>query len=100
VQPANRAEATTASYYQGGFAAHVPGCGGTATRLDRGSRQGNMETVMPIEYEVERDIVEYLGAHYSIEPDDITDESTLEDLGVGLIVVKIAEMARRPARTR
>lgn len=49
VQPANRAEATTASYYQGGFAAHVPGCGGAATRLDRGSGEGNMESVMPID---------------------------------------------------
>jgi acyl carrier protein len=37
---------------------------------------------MPIEYEVERDIVEYLGVHYGIEPDEITDESTLDDLGV------------------
>jgi hypothetical protein len=93
VQPANRAEATTASHYQGGWAAHVPGCGGTATRPDRGSGEGNMATVMRIEYGVERDIVEYLGAHYSIEPDDITDESTLEDLGVGLFVLKVAEMA-------
>ena len=49
MQPANRAEATTASHYQGGFAAHVPGCGGTATRPDRGSGEGNMETVMPID---------------------------------------------------
>jgi hypothetical protein len=47
VQPANRAVATTASYYQGEFAAHAPGCGGTATRLKRGSGKGNMETVMP-----------------------------------------------------
>ena len=135
MQPSNRAEATTASCYQGGFAAHVPGCGGTATRLDRGSGEENMETVMPIEYEVERDIVEYLRAHFSIEPDEITDESTLEDLGVDsigvlaiadivehkygvsldderiagvrtlsdfkdLIVLKIAEMASRPARPR
>ena len=82
MQPANRAEATTASYHQGGFAAHVPGCGGTATRLDRGSGEGSMETVMPIEYEVERDIVEYMGAHYGVEPDEITDESTLSDLGL------------------
>ncbi len=41
-----------------------------------------MRSVMPIEHEVERDIVEYLGAHYGIEPDEITDESTMEDLGV------------------
>ncbi|MDT5047903.1 MAG: hypothetical protein QOG75_3777 [Mycobacterium sp.] len=63
MQPANRAVATTASYYQGGFAARVPGRGGTATRLDRGSGEGNMETVMPI--------------------DDFTD----------LIVLKVAEVA-------
>ncbi|MFZ0228213.1 MAG: phosphopantetheine-binding protein [Mycobacterium sp.] len=48
---------------------------------------------MPIEYEVERDIVDYLGAHYSIEPDQITDESTLDDLGVdSLGVLAIAEI--------
>lgn len=48
---------------------------------------------MPIEYEVERDIVEYLGAHYSIEPDQITDESTLDDLGVdSLGVLAIADI--------
>jgi hypothetical protein len=63
VQPANRPEATNASFYQGGCAAHAPGCGGTATRLDRGSGEGNMETVMPI--------------------DDFKD----------LIVLKVAEMA-------
>ena len=37
---------------------------------------------MSIENEIQRDIVEYLGAHYGVEPDEITDESTLEDLGV------------------
>ena len=45
------------------------------------------------ENEVERDIVEYLGAHYSIEPDEITDESTLEDLGLdSLGVLAIADI--------
>ena len=45
------------------------------------------------ENDVERDIVEYLGAHYSIEPDEITDESTMEDLGVdSLGVLGIAEI--------
>ena len=49
--------------------------------------------MMPIEYEVERDVVEYLGAHYSIEPDQITDESTLEDLGLdSLAVLAIADI--------
>ena len=45
---------------------------------------------MQIEYEVGRVIVEYLGAHYSIEPDEITDESTLDDLGLdslGVLVI-------------
>ncbi len=37
---------------------------------------------MSIENDVERDIVEFLGAHYGLEPDEITDESTLEELGV------------------
>src|ERR1700733_5215754 len=32
VQPANRFEASPAIYDRGGFAARVPGCGGTATR--------------------------------------------------------------------
>jgi acyl carrier protein len=35
---------------------------------------------MPIEHEVEGDIALYLGAHYGLEPDEITDESTLEGL--------------------
>src|SRR6476619_681881 len=87
------------------------------------------------ENEVQRDIVDYLGSHDSIEPDEITDESTLEDLGLDslgvlaiadivenkygisldderiadvrtlsdfkdLIVLKIAEVAGRPARPR
>ena len=55
-----------------------------------------METVMPIEIEVERDIVEYLGAHYSIEPDEITDESTLDDLGLdSLGVLAIADIVEK-----
>ena len=37
---------------------------------------------MSIENDVERDIVEFLGAHYGLEPEEITDESTLEELGV------------------
>ncbi len=45
------------------------------------------------ENEVQRDIVDYLGAHYSIEPDEITDESTLEDLGLdSLAVLAIADI--------
>ena len=97
VQPANRAEATTASYHQGGFAAHAPGCGGSPTRLDRGSGEGRMKTVMPIEYEVERDIVEYMGAHYGVEPDEITDESTLSDLRLdSLGLLAIADIVGRP----
>ena len=50
----------------------------------------------PIEYEVERDIVEYLGAHYHIEPDEITDESTLDDLGLdSLGVLAIADIVEK-----
>ena len=53
----------------------------------------NIATLAPIEDELQRDIVEYLGAHYSIEPDEITDESTLEDLGVdSLGVLGIADI--------
>ena len=63
-----------------------------AIRMNR----GDIETVMPIEYEVERDIVEYLGAHYNIEPDDLTDESTLDDLGLdSLGVLAIADIVEK-----
>ena len=48
---------------------------------------------MSIADEIELDIVKYLGAHYGIEPDEITDESTLEDLGVdSLGVLGIADI--------
>jgi acyl carrier protein len=48
---------------------------------------------MSIENDVERDIVEFLGTHYGLEPDEINDESTLEDLGVdSLAVFFIAEI--------
>jgi acyl carrier protein len=48
---------------------------------------------MSIEHEIERDIVEYLGAHYGVEPDEISDESTLGDLGVdSLGVLGIADI--------
>ena len=52
-----------------------------------------MATIAQEDDEVQRDIVEYLGAHYSIEPDQITDESTLEDLGLdSLGVLAIADI--------
>ena len=48
---------------------------------------------MSIADEIKRDIVEYLGAHYGVEPDEIADESTLEGLGVdSLGVLGIAEI--------
>jgi acyl carrier protein len=48
---------------------------------------------MSIADEIERDIIEYLGAHYGVEPDEITDESTLEDLGLdSLGVLAIADI--------
>ena len=51
---------------------------------------------MSIEHEVERDIVEYLGAHYNIEPDEITDGSTLDDLGVDTLgVLAIADIIEK-----
>lgn len=37
---------------------------------------------MSLANDVERDIVQYLRAHHSVEPDEITDESTLADLGL------------------
>ena len=55
-----------------------------------------VETVMPIDEEVQGDIVEYLRAHYSIEPDEITDESTLDDLGLdSLGVLAIADIVEK-----
>jgi acyl carrier protein len=64
--------------------------------LNRGARERIMKAVMPIEQEVERDITEYLDAHYGIEPDEITDESTMEDLGVdSLGVLTIAEIVEQ-----
>lgn len=51
---------------------------------------------MLIDREVRGDIVEYLGAHYAIEPDQITGESTLGDLGVdSLGVLAIAEIVEK-----
>jgi acyl carrier protein len=55
-----------------------------------------VETVMPIDEEVQGDIVEYLGAHYAIEPDEITDESTLDDLGLdSLGLLAIADIVEK-----
>ena len=48
---------------------------------------------MSINNDIERDIVEYLGAHYGVEPNEITDDSTLVDLGVdSLGVLGIADI--------
>lgn len=50
---------------------------------------------MSIENDVERDIVEFLDAHYGLERDEICDESTLEELGVdSLGVFFIAEIVK------
>jgi len=60
-----------------------------------GQRSGErkIDIVMSIADEIERDIIEYLGAHYGVEPDEITDESTLEDLGLdSLGVLAIADI--------
>lgn len=48
---------------------------------------------MSIENEIQCDIIEYLSAHYGVEPDEITDESTLDDLGLdSLGVLGIADI--------
>lgn len=48
---------------------------------------------MSIENDIERDIVEYLRAHYGVEADEITDDSTLDGLGVdSLGVLAIADI--------
>jgi acyl carrier protein len=48
---------------------------------------------MSIANGVERDIVEYLYAHHGVEADEITDESTLADLGLdSLGVLAIADI--------
>jgi len=52
-----------------------------------------MASVMSIANDVERDIVEYLRAHHGVEADEITDESTLADLGLdSLGVLAIADI--------
>src|SRR4029078_259066 len=60
-----------------------------------GQRSGErkIDIVMSIADEIETDIIEYIGAHYGVEPDEITDESTLEDLGLdSLGVLAIADI--------
>ena len=58
-----------------------------------GGPEHDGESHMSIENDIERDIIEYLGAHYGVEPDEITDESTLADLGVdSLGVLGIADI--------
>jgi acyl carrier protein len=48
---------------------------------------------MSIENQIEREIVEYLRAHCGVEPDEITEESTLDDLGLdSLGVLAIADI--------
>lgn len=37
---------------------------------------------MSLANDVERDIIGYLHAHYGVDADEITDESTLADLGL------------------
>jgi acyl carrier protein len=48
---------------------------------------------MSIANDVEPDIVEYVRAHHGVEADQITDESTLDDLGLdSLGVLAIADI--------
>lgn len=59
-------------------------------------RREDTSISMPIEQEIQGEIAAYLGAHYAIEPEQITDESTLEDLGVdSLGVLSIAEIIEK-----
>ena len=51
---------------------------------------------MSIEYDFDRDVVDYLSAHYGLAPDRITDESTLDDLGLdSLGVLAIADIVEK-----
>src|ERR1700754_1882128 len=60
------------------------------------SGERKIDNVMSIAAEIEHDIVTYLGAHYSVEPDEISDESTLEDLGLdSLGVLAIADIVEK-----
>ena len=62
-------------------------------QAEQRSDERKIDTFMSIADEIENDIVEYLGAHYGVEPDEITDESTLEDLGLdSLGVLAIADI--------
>jgi acyl carrier protein len=66
---------------------------GARDPAEQTSGERKIDIVMSIADEIERDIIEYLGAHYGVEPDEITDESTLEDLGLdSLGVLAIADI--------
>jgi acyl carrier protein len=44
---------------------------------------------MSLASDIERDIVAYLRAHHGVEADEITDESTLADLGLDSLSVLV-----------
>jgi acyl carrier protein len=71
-----------------------PSSGGLrSTWPSKGLGDRNAAAVMSIANDVERDIVEYLYAHFGVEADEITDESTLADLGLdSLGVLAIADI--------
>ena len=48
---------------------------------------------MSIENDIERDVAEYLRAHHGVQADEITDGSTLDDLGLdSLGILAIADI--------
>jgi len=59
-------------------------CGerGSAKGPGKQNRATVPEDAVALANDVERDIVEYLRAHHGVEADEITDESTLVDLGL------------------
>lgn len=60
---------------------------GSAEGCGKESRTAVPEDIGSVASDVEREIVEYLRAHQGVEPDEITDESTLVDLGLDSLAV-------------
>lgn len=60
---------------------------GSAEGWSKESRTAVPENIGSVASDVEREIVDYLRAHHGVEPDEITDESTLVDLGLDSLAV-------------
>ncbi|RDH77615.1 acyl carrier protein [Mycolicibacterium moriokaense] len=68
----------------------------SATDLEDHSRTAVSDGVAALASDVERDIVDYLRAHHGVEADELTDDSTLEDLGLdSLGVLAIGDILER-----